>query len=69
MAARKASRAAASGQLDSELSPLSEWSSDENYDCPDDPVSLETEEEDEHDNKKDVEISSGIPNQQSRVQS
>ena len=80
MAARKASRVAASGQFDkiealmfdsgSELSSLREdSSSDEDYDYPYDLVSSETEEEiileeDEHENNMDVEIAFGNHNTQ-----
>ena len=82
MAAWKVSRAAASEQFDgtetlmfwcsgSELSSQSkDSSSDEDYGCPDDPVSSETVEEDEHDDNTDVEIELTwmlIPNQQLHV--
>ena len=81
MAARKVSRAAASEQFDgtetlmfdsgSELSSQSKDSySDEDYGCPDNPVSSETVEEDEHDDNTDVEIELTwmlIPNQQLHV--
>lgn len=81
MAARKVSRAAYSEQFDgtetlmfdsgSELSSQSkDSSSDEGYGCPDDPVSSETVEEDEHDDNTDVEIELTwmlIPNQQLHV--
>ena len=81
MAARKVSRAAYSEQFDgtetlmfdsgSELSSQSkDSSSDEDYGCPDNPVSSETVEEDEHDDNTDVEIELTwmlIPNQQLHV--
>ena len=81
MAARKVSRAAYSEQFDgtetlmfdsgSELSSQSkDSSSDEDYGCPDNPVSSGTVEEDEHDDNTDVEIELTwmlIPNQQLHV--